>query len=422
MTDRLQIAIAQINPTVGDIARNAQKLRDAHAEAARQGADLVVATELCLAGYPPEDLILKPAFVAACEAAAQELAEATRGGPGFIIGCPWREHGKVYNAALLLEGGRVASVRLKHELPNYGVFDEKRVFAAGPAPGPIPFRGVRLGVMVCEDMWFPDVDRDAAGIRRRAPHRHQRLALRERQARPAALLRRRPHQGERAAAPLREPGLRPGRAGVRRRVLRPRRRLPPQGAGAGLARDRRADGLAPAAGRTLEHRARRDGAAERRARGDLRRDGAGAPGLRAEEPLSRRRAGAFGRHRFRAHRRGCRRRAGRRQGALRDDALALYLPREPGGCRGGGEVPRHRLPHHQHRAGDAGLQRHVQGRLRRPRGRHHRGEHPVAPARHDPHGRSPTSSAGWCSPPATSRRCPWAMPRSTATCAAAIPC
>ena len=157
MTDRLQIAIAQINPTVGDIAGNARKLHDAHAEGARQGADLVVASELCLAGYPPEDLILKPAFISACEAAAQELAAATRGGPGFIIGCPWRENDKVYNAALLLEGGRVASVRLKHELPNYGVFDEKRVFAAGPAPGPIAFRGVRLGVMVCEDMWFPDV-------------------------------------------------------------------------------------------------------------------------------------------------------------------------------------------------------------------------------------------------------------------------
>ncbi|HTZ78795.1 MAG TPA: NAD+ synthase [Stellaceae bacterium] len=157
MTDRLQIAIAQINPTVGDIAGNVRKLREAHAEAARQSADLVVATELCIAGYPPEDLILKPAFIDGCEAAAQELAPITRNGPGLIIGCPWREGGKVYNAALLLEGGRVASVRFKHELPNYGVFDEKRVFATGPAPGPVAFRGVRLGVMVCEDMWFPDV-------------------------------------------------------------------------------------------------------------------------------------------------------------------------------------------------------------------------------------------------------------------------
>ena len=155
--DHLAIAIAQLDPTVGDIAHNLAKLRAAHAEAARQGADLVVATELGVSGYQPEDLVLKPTFVAACEAAVHELAEVTRSGPGMIVGSPWGEDGKVYNAALLLEGGRVAGLRFKHELPNYGVFDEKRVFAAGPAPGPMAFRGVRLGVMVCEDMWFPDV-------------------------------------------------------------------------------------------------------------------------------------------------------------------------------------------------------------------------------------------------------------------------
>src|SRR3984893_4739133 len=155
--DRLAIAIAQIDPTVGDIAHNVRKLREAHAEAARQGADLVVATELGISGYQPEDLVLKPAFVRACEAAVHDLAGVPRGGPGMIVGSPWSENGKAYTAALLLEGGGMASVRFKHELPNYGVFDEKRVFAAGPAPGPIAFRGVRLGVMVCEDMWFPDV-------------------------------------------------------------------------------------------------------------------------------------------------------------------------------------------------------------------------------------------------------------------------
>ncbi len=155
--DHLAIAIAQLDPTVGDIAHNVRKLREAHAEAARQGADLMVATELGVSGYQPEDLVLKPTFVRACEAAVQELAAVTRSGPGMIVGSPWGQDGKVYNAAILLEGGRVASVRFKHELPNYGVFDEKRVFAAGPAPGPMAFRGVRLGVMVCEDMWFPDV-------------------------------------------------------------------------------------------------------------------------------------------------------------------------------------------------------------------------------------------------------------------------
>ncbi|HYC14224.1 MAG TPA: nitrilase-related carbon-nitrogen hydrolase, partial [Stellaceae bacterium] len=157
MTDRLAIAIAQIDPTVGDVAGNVAALKRAHAEAAQQRADLVVASELCIAGYPPEDLVLKPAFVAACEEAAAELAAVTRSGPGMVVGSPWREGGKTYNAALLLEGGRVASVRFKHELPNYGVFDEKRTFAIGAVPGPIAFRGVRLGVMVCEDMWFADV-------------------------------------------------------------------------------------------------------------------------------------------------------------------------------------------------------------------------------------------------------------------------
>ncbi len=156
MTDRLSIAIAQLNPTVGDIAGNIAKLDAARAEAARLGADLVVASELFVAGYPPEDLVLKPAFVAACQGAAQEFARATASGPAVLFGCPWRQDGKVYNAAVLAEGGKIAALRFKHDLPNYGVFDEKRVFTAGPAPGPIPFRGVRLGVMICEDMWSLD--------------------------------------------------------------------------------------------------------------------------------------------------------------------------------------------------------------------------------------------------------------------------
>ncbi|HEX6841367.1 MAG TPA: NAD+ synthase [Stellaceae bacterium] len=156
MPDQLVLAIAQLNPTVGDIAGNIAKLRQARAEAAGQGADLVLGTELCIAGYPPEDLVLKPAFVAACEAALRELAKETASGPAIIIGTPWRRDGKLYNAAALLDGGQIAALRFKHELPNYGVFDEKRVFAAGPAPGPIAFRGVRLGLMICEDMWTPD--------------------------------------------------------------------------------------------------------------------------------------------------------------------------------------------------------------------------------------------------------------------------
>jgi NAD+ synthase len=153
--DRLTIAIAQLDPTVGDIAGNLAKLRQAMDDAAQQGADLVVATELYVAGYPPEDLILKPAFVAACQAAVQKFAKETARGPAVILGTPWRQDGKLYNAAALLESGWIGALRFKHELPNYGVFDEKRVFAAGPAPGPISFHGVRLGLMICEDMWTP---------------------------------------------------------------------------------------------------------------------------------------------------------------------------------------------------------------------------------------------------------------------------
>ncbi|MGB9392238.1 MAG: NAD+ synthase [Xanthobacteraceae bacterium] len=152
--DRLAIAVAQLNPTVGDISGNLECARKARAVAARDGADLVAFSELFIAGYPPEDLVLKPAFQAACRSAVEALARDTAdGGPAALIGAPWVEDGKLHNAYALLAGGRVAALRFKVNLPNYGVFDEKRVFAPGPLPGPVSYRGVRLGVPVCEDTW-----------------------------------------------------------------------------------------------------------------------------------------------------------------------------------------------------------------------------------------------------------------------------
>ncbi len=153
--DILRIALAQHNPTVGDIAGNLALARTARADAARQGADIVVFTELFLSGYSPDDLVLKPAFVEACRIAALELAgDTTDGGPGIIMGLPWRDaQSGLHNAVAIMDEGKIVSTRYKVDLPNYGVFDEKRVFDAGPMPGPVNFRGVRLGIPICEDIW-----------------------------------------------------------------------------------------------------------------------------------------------------------------------------------------------------------------------------------------------------------------------------
>ncbi|MBX3584230.1 MAG: NAD+ synthase [Rhizobiaceae bacterium] len=153
--DILRIAVAQLNPIVGDIAGNLAKAREARADAARQGADLILFTELFIAGYPPEDLVLKPAFLKACEKAATDFAHDTAdGGPGVVIGTPLKRASGIHNAVLIADGGKVLAERLKVDLPNYGEFDEKRVFQAGPdLPGPVNFRGVRIGVPICEDIW-----------------------------------------------------------------------------------------------------------------------------------------------------------------------------------------------------------------------------------------------------------------------------
>src|SRR6202161_3900272 len=151
------ITLAQLNPIVGDVAGKPAKARAARAQGRAAGADLVVLPELFIAGYPPEDLVLKPAFQSECRTAIEGLARDTAdGGPAMLVGSPWVEDGKLYNACALLDGGRVAAIRFKHTLPNYGVFDEKRLFARGPAAGPVTIRGIRVGVPICEDIWLEE--------------------------------------------------------------------------------------------------------------------------------------------------------------------------------------------------------------------------------------------------------------------------
>ncbi|UUX49638.1 NAD+ synthase [Nisaea acidiphila] len=159
MTDKLTIALAQLNPTVGDFQGNLDRLREARKAAAEAGADLMLTSELYVCGYPPEDLVLKPMFIDSVRAAVTVFARETAdGGPAVLLGAPWRgDDGRVYNAMLLIEDGAIAAERYKVDLPNYGVFDEKRVFAAGEMPGPVAFKGVRIGIPVCEDIWTPDV-------------------------------------------------------------------------------------------------------------------------------------------------------------------------------------------------------------------------------------------------------------------------
>ena len=158
MTINLSIALAQINPIVGDVDGNIELIQNVREEASVGGADILVAGELTVSGYPPEDLVLKPAFMDCIEEKVTALAAKTAdGGPALIIGTPWRQDGKLFNAVMLLDKGKIVTIRYKNLLPTYGVFDEDRVFERGPMPGPISFKGVRLGVMICEDMWKPDV-------------------------------------------------------------------------------------------------------------------------------------------------------------------------------------------------------------------------------------------------------------------------
>ncbi|MDX1922165.1 MAG: NAD+ synthase [Alphaproteobacteria bacterium] len=168
MSEPLIIALAQLNLTIGGIAANAEKIKIVHQNAANQGADLIVTSELSISAYPPEDLTLRPTYVDACMKAAEELALVTKNSAALIIGLPWKnsEGGNPYNAAALLMNGKIEQVWYKYDLPNYGVFDDKRVFSFGGKDDGEPFliKGARIGVTICEDMWSKE---RAASLKRR---------------------------------------------------------------------------------------------------------------------------------------------------------------------------------------------------------------------------------------------------------------
>ena len=151
----LTIVTAQMNPIVGAIGHNLEQARIAVLWARSHKADILVLGELYILGYPPEDLVRKPAAVKDCMEAVASLALDTKGGDiALIVGTPWRTEAGLFNAVAVLADGVVADVRFKHELPNYAVFDEKRVFDAGPLPVPVIIKGVSIGLPICEDIWF----------------------------------------------------------------------------------------------------------------------------------------------------------------------------------------------------------------------------------------------------------------------------
>jgi NAD+ synthase len=155
-TQHLKIALAQMNQRVGDLDGNASAMLEMRRRS--KDADLLLCPEVQLIGYPPEDLVLKPEFVRRAHECTDQLVAATaEPGPAMLIGTIVNEGGQIFNAMVLAENGRVVGRTFKHELPNYGPFDEKRIFTPGPLPTPIEWRGIKLGVPICEDMWLEPV-------------------------------------------------------------------------------------------------------------------------------------------------------------------------------------------------------------------------------------------------------------------------
>ncbi|WP_146345984.1 NAD+ synthase [Falsiphaeobacter marinintestinus] len=157
MADRFRITLAQLNPVVGDLKGNAAQARDAWEQGRAAGADLVALPEMFITGYNAQDLVMKPAFHTAAISEVRALAEACADGPALAIGSPWVEGAELFNAYLILKGGKITSTVLKHHLPNETVFDEVRVYDAGPLGGPYSVGNTRIGSPICEDAWHEDV-------------------------------------------------------------------------------------------------------------------------------------------------------------------------------------------------------------------------------------------------------------------------
>ena len=162
MSQTFRLTLAQLNPTVGAIEANIALAMDAWEQGRAAGADMVALTEMFVTGYQTQDLILKPAFAAAAERAVAALASRITDGPALGIGAPHSRDGMLFNAYYILQGGRIAATVLKHELPNDGVFDEKRLFASAPLQGPYRVGPVRIGSPICEDAWHSDVSETLA--------------------------------------------------------------------------------------------------------------------------------------------------------------------------------------------------------------------------------------------------------------------
>ena len=202
----LTIALCQAYSNVGAIDHNTETLLKKRQEAAKKNAHLLVTSELFLSGYPPEDLLLHPPFLSAIDAAVAKIAQETqKNGPAILLGTPWRQGEQCYNAALLLQHGRVSHIIYKRHLPNYGVFDEKRVFQPAPNPNasivshetistklaspsgtPITFQDHRCAILICEDLWHAadtpdsqDKNTDLIIVLNASPYEHDKLQRRQ---------------------------------------------------------------------------------------------------------------------------------------------------------------------------------------------------------------------------------------------------